>query len=196
MKIGFYGDSTQVGISVWGATAYVADHPPSAVLQSFLDQQCGTGVHTVRNYGISGKSLIDAMSLPIYPEGTILQHIAAHDDDIVVSNFAINDLIPAGNTEAAHKARYASLKACVEGAGKPFFYESPNPINHMNGPKEISFDAAVKSIPGIKVLDILGQTLAYYPQWTAHLTDGIHPNAIMYLWIGDVLHKLLKGSLS
>lgn len=93
------------------------------------------------------------------------------------------------------KANYAAIKASVEGMGKIFLYQSPNPINTAHDSLLGANDAAVKTIPGIKNMDTYGQIKTFYPQWQSHLTDGIHQNYIMIYWVGDYLFKAIDPLL-
>ena len=195
MKIGLYGDSTQVGLSIYAGVGYQADWPPSKLLQVMLDYKYGHGVHTVSNYGVRGSTLWQAMSTGLYSGQNILNHVTAQGDDIVFMNFGINDCYVAGYTPAAHKANYGAVKASVESMGKIFVYESPNPIDNTHDPLLQALDAAVKTIPGIRNMDTYTQVKTYYPQWTGHLSDTIHPNYIMYFYEGDLLFKAVDSLL-
>lgn len=195
MNIGLYGDSTQAGVSVYSGVVSQAQWTPAKVLQMMLDHEYGQGVHTVSNYGIGGSTLWQAMSTGLYAGQPLTTHIAAQSDDIVVLNFGINDAFIPGYTPAAHKANYASVKSSVEGLGKVFVYESPNPLNTVHDSLVGANDAAVKTISGVKNMDTYGQIKNYYPQWQSHLSDGIHPNSIMYFWVGDYLFKTIDPLL-
>lgn len=195
MRIGLYGDSTQTGVMVYGSAASVAEFPPSAICQMMLDLKYGPGVHQVRNYGVPGSTLWQAMSTALYGARNLAQHIAFAGDDIVGMNFGINDAYVPGYTAQAHKSNYAAMKQTVEASGKIFFYEGPNPLNMPHNAMLASLDAAVKTIPGVKVMDTFGQVLNYYPKWQSHLSDGVHPNAIMYWWIGNYLFKMVETLL-
>ncbi|MHC2457699.1 hypothetical protein ACVMIX_004340 [Rhizobium leguminosarum] len=189
MRIGLYGDSTQVGISRYGGVDYVNEYPPAKVLQMFLDRKYGDGEHCVSNYGIKGSTIIQALDSPLLNGKNVVEHMQCQCDDIVVANWGINDAYVAGNTANAHRAYYTCLKGFVEAQGKIFVYESPNPMNNAHDPILAGLDAAVKTIPGIACSDVNGQVRQYYPQWAGHLSDDTHPNAIMYFWIGSVLFK-------
>lgn len=189
MNIGLYGDSTQLGISNNGGVTTQNEYPPSKVVQMMLDEKYGPYRHFVSSYGVGGSTIISAMDTPLYSGKNFTQHMQCHWDDIIVANWGINDSYVAGNTPAAHKSYYTALKSTIEGCGKKFLYESPNPMNNTHDPIMASLDTAVKQISGISVADVSWQTRAYYPQWAVHLSDGVHPNQIMYFWIGLVLFK-------
>jgi len=114
-----------------------------------------------------------------------------------VANWGINDAYVVGNTAEAHKTYYTCLKNFVEASGKKFFYESPNPLNNTHDPAMVALATGVKTIPNITagIIDVSWQTRMYYPQWAAHLDDCIHPNQIMYLWIGFLLFKSIDPYL-
>lgn len=189
MKIGLYGDSTQKGLSVEGSTSVQNDYPPSKVLQMMLDQKYGAGVHSVSNYGIGGSTIIQALDTPLFDGKNVVQHMDCHADDIVIANWGINDAYVVGNTATAHASYYTAMKTFVEARAKKFIYESPNPLNNTHDPILVSLDTGVKSITGLTIIDVSWQTRMYYPQWAAHLDDTIHPNQILYLWIGLLLFK-------
>lgn len=194
MKIALYGDSTQAGVTAWGPV----EIPPSKFLDALLKQEFGAA-HTIANRGIGGASIYTAMNSPnggIYPEGNILQSIDAHDDDIIIANFGINDVFLPGNTAALHANLYSVLKGAVEARGKRFIYEAPNPIVGDHASLLESYDAAVKVIPGTDVLDVMGATKMWYPNWAAHLSDGMHPNGILYYWVGHLLFGKLRPILN
>jgi hypothetical protein len=195
MKIGLYGDSTQCGVSVYGGVPSVCAWTPAKILQMMLDNKYGQGCHTVRNYGIGGSTLQGALTTNMFPEGNVCQHVAAKGDDIVVANWGINDAFIAGLNGWTFASWVQSLKTNVEGQGKVFVYETPNPLNEAHASIVAEFVLRVKTIAGLKIMDNYGQITGYYPQWAAHLSDGIHPNYIMYFWIGDYLFKVIDPLL-
>lgn len=187
--IGLYGDSTQVGAMVYGGVVSYADITPAAMLQMLIDRKYGAGVHTVQNFGVGGSTMVDALAV-------VAPHYAAHPVHIAAANFGINDVYLPGNTPANHKNNYIAYRNFFLGKGVQFIYESPNPLNSpSHGPTLLAFDAAVKTIPSIFVSDIIGQIISYYPQWAAHLSDGTHPNQIMYLYIGQMLFNSIDPFL-
>lgn len=181
MKIGIYGDSTQVGAMVYGGVLSYAETTPAEMLQMMLDKKYGAGVHTVHNYGVGGSTIVNALAV-------VAPHFASNPVDIAVANFGINDAYIPGQTPANHKSNYVAYRNFFLGKGAEFVYESPNPLNSpSHDPILASIDAAVKTIPGIVVADVRSTILSYYPQWATHLSDGTHPNQIMYLYIGHLL---------
>ena len=196
MNIGLYGDSTQVGASVYAGVVHQAEWTPAKIVQMMLDHKYGAGVHVVSNYGIGGSTISGALGTTIFPGGkTFAQHMAAQSDDIIVANWGINDAYLPGYTAANHKAHYTTLKNAVETAGKVFVYQSPNPLNMPHDPILSTNDAAVKTIAGIKLADINSQIKSVYPQWAYHLSDGVHPNSIMYAFMGEMLFNRIDALL-
>lgn len=191
MKIGLYGDSTQAAVSVYAGVVYPAVWSPAKILQMMLDHKYGQGVHTVRNYGIGGTTIAGAVGSNMYPQGNVYQHISAMGDDIVVANWGINDAFTPGYTAETHKNHYINLKNHVENSGKIFVFQTPYPINHGHFNIVAALAAAVMTIPGIRVMDVFNQILQFYPAWQSHMSDGIHPNYIMYFWTGDYLFKVI-----
>lgn len=185
MKIDLYGDSTQVGVSVWGGTAYLNPLTPAIMLQMLLDRDYGAGTHQVTNLGIGGSTLASALTTALYPSGNILQSITARQADIVVANFGINDAYISGITGAAHKGRYETLRNHVLGTGAEFVFETTNPTTSNHDATMVTISDAVKTISGIKVCDVRAAVTTWYPQWSLHMSDPNHPNGIMYMWIGS-----------
>lgn len=181
MKIGLYGDSTRVGAMVYGGVISYAEITPAKMLQMLLNKKYGVGVHTVHNYGVGGSTIADSLAV-------IAPHFAANPVDIAVPNFGINCAYVPGQTPANHKANYTAYRNFFLSKGAQFVYESPNPIiSPTHNPILTSLDAAVKTIAGLVVADTRSTIVNYYPQWASHLSDGTHPNQIMYLYIGQLL---------
>ncbi len=195
MNIGIYGDSTQVGVSVYGVVSSVTQWTPAKLLQMMLDNKYGVGVHTVTNYAIGGTTFLGALSTNMFPQGNVYQHIASKSDDIIVANWGINDAFVAGYTGWDYASWVQLLKNNVEGAGKKFVYESPNPINNAHSAILDDYVLRAKGLSGLLIMDTYNQIKTYYPQWTGHLSDGIHPNYIMYFYVGDLLFKSIDGLL-
>jgi len=191
MRIGCYGDSTQMGLSRQGTVTVQNEFPPWKVLQMMLDQKYGEGEHSVSGYGIGSTTIIQALDTPLFDGKNVVQHMDCQTDDIIVANWGINDAYVVGNTASAHKTYYTALKNFVEARSKKFFYESPNPLNNSHDSTMVALDTGVKTIPNITagLVDVSWQTRMYYPQWAAHLDDGIHPNQIFYFWVGLLLFK-------
>lgn len=193
MKIEFHGDSTQVGVEVWGGVGTTTRYPPYVTVSQLAKFYHGDG-HVITCHAKGGSQAQDALTKTnFYPAGNFAAHIAQSDADIIVANWGINDVFTPGNSASAHAARYAQLKQICESAGKVFFAQTPNPITSAVHNNLIStFSAAVKGIAGINVIDIHVMISQWFPNWQAHLSDGVHPNAIMYRQIGDSIYAVLK----
>lgn len=196
MKIGLYGDSTQAGASVYGGAVSYAEYTPAVVLQMTLDRQFGQGVHTVSNYGIGGSTIKDALDTGIFGGKTFEQHMLAQNDDIIVANWGINDAYIPSITPSAHASDYNRLKSIVEQSGKVFIYETPNPMNNVHNDILKSLISAVKSINSIDIIDVNYNVERWYPEYALHLSDGVHPNTIMYDFIGKLLHYPISLKVS
>jgi hypothetical protein len=171
------------------------------MLQMLLDRECGAGVHRVRNFGIGGSTLAGVRANPSYDGGkTLFQHIADECADVVVANWGINESFdPVYNTNH-HLWNYQATKSYVEGLGKLFFFETPNPIMdngtgaHMPGLRSLT--DSVLTISGLKVAPVLWSIESGYPSWSAHLDEPkIHPNSIMATYIGQVLYNAIEPHL-
>lgn len=189
MRIELHGDSTQVGQSVWSGVTYQEKFTPAKVLESFLGDSA-----TVKNLAIGGSQLAQVVNgSSMYPTGSFGDHIAQSDADIIVCNWGINDAFLPGNTNYAHRQRWKVIERMVREAGKTLVIETPNPISTAHAGILASIVAASRSITGAQYVDIHAQVTWKYPQWAGHLSDGIHPNAIMYQFIGTQLFGGLKG---
>lgn len=196
MKIGLYGASCQAGASIYGGVTSYPNPNHQHVLQMMLDRQYGAGVHTVVNHAIGGTTLPQALGTPpIYPHGTILQQIDYDDEDIVMPECGVNEAYLPSYTPAQHKANVETVRNHVLARGKKFIYQSPAPINKPHDPLLASLHAAVMTIPGLKVADVRNAILSWYPQWQAHMSDGTHPNGIMYMFVGTILFSAVSQAI-
>lgn len=201
MNIDLYGDSTQRSVVVWGGVSYQNSITPAVMLQMLLDRKFGAGVHRVRNFGIGGSTLAGVRANPSYDGGkTLFQHIASEGADVVVANWGINEAFEPGYNTNHHLWNYQATKSYVEGLGKMFFFETPNPImdngtgSHMAGLRALT--DSVLTISGLKVVPVLSLVENEYPSWSAHLDEPkIHPNSIMATYIGEVLFNSIEPNL-
>lgn len=184
--IEFHGDSTQAAITVWGTTNHQNTHTPAKLVGQIL------GVETV-NLGVGGSTLQDALTGTIYPGGlNFAQHIAQSNAQIIVANWGINDAYQPGVTAANHAARWQQVSDICAAAGKTFVLETASPIGTGHNAILSNLVAASKTISGAEVVDLNNAILQWYPQWQAHMdTPKIHPNGIMYAWIGTMLADAL-----
>lgn len=184
--IEFHGDSTQKGETVWGTTINQNAHTPAKLAGQIL------GVETV-NLGVGGSTLQGALTGAIYPGGlNFAQHIAQSSAQIIVANWGINDAYLPGVTPAAHAARWQQVSDICAAAGKTFVLETASPIGTGHNAILSNLVAASKTISGAEVVDLNNAILQWYPQWQAHMdTPKIHPNGIMYAWIGTMLADAL-----
>ena len=180
--IEFHGDSTQAGITVWGTTPVQTAHTPAKLVGKII------GVPAV-NLGVGGSTLQDALMGTIYPGGrTFEQHIAQSSAQIIVANWGINDAYMPGVTPSAHATRWQQVSDICAAAGKTFVLETASPIGTGHNALLSSLVAASKTISGAEVVDLNNAILDWYPEWIAHMdTPLVHPNSIMYAWIGTVL---------
>jgi hypothetical protein len=188
--IEFHGDSTQAGITVWGTTTHENTHTPAKLVGQILD------VETV-NLGVGGSTLNDALTGTIYPGGlNFAQHIAQSSAQIIVANWGINDAYQPGVTAANHAARWQQVSDICAAAGKTFVLETASPIGVSHNSILSNLVAASKTITGAHIADINVAVSQWYPQWQAHLdTPKIHPNGIMYAWIGCTMADMLAGHI-
>lgn len=199
IKIEFHGDSTQLGASVWGGTVYFASVPPAKYAQMALRDIYEDVDVSVENFGVGGSTAIDALNTALYSSGTFSEHIQQSDAHIVVANWGINDNFIAGHTANAHAANFQALRQIAESAGKIFIAETTNPVSYQWPERDASlasFNAAVKSLPGINIADQHCQITQYYPLWAHHMSDGVHPNNIIYTFKGHVLFNVLRGHVA
>lgn len=176
MRIDFLGDSTQVGVSVWAGVTTQAQWTPAKVVGAFLGAE-------VRNLGVGGQTMINAMVQPIVGGMTAPAWVAASDADLIVANWGINDAYIPGNTPAAHRARWEQLAAA---AGGRLVMQTPNPINMPHGSILAGLVAEARKA-NCRRIDLHQHITTFYPNWQAHMSDGVHPNEIMYLHMGRTL---------
>lgn len=189
--IEFHGDSTQRGITVWGTTPHQNTHTPAKLVGQIL------GVETV-NYGVGGSTLQDALTGTIYPGGlNFAQHIAQSDAQIIVANWGINDAYLPNVTPANHKARWQQVSDICAAADKTLVLETATPIGTGHNTILSSLVSASKTVTGAHIADINSAISLWYPQWVGHLdTPLIHPNGVMYAWVGCTLADMLQGVVS
>ena len=186
MKIEFHGDSTQRGSIYWAPDTTYAKYAPCP-MTSILH-----GVETV-NLGVGGSTLKDALTGTIYPGGlNFADHIALSDADVIVTNWGINDAFLSDITSASHIARYQQIASICAAANKKLVIVTPNPVNNHRNWVVTNLANACKTVPCDKVVDINGAVQTWYPQWSAHMDSStVHPNAIMYTWIGTIVAEAL-----
>lgn len=188
MIIEMYGDSTQAGVSYWNGVAHQEEWTPAKVLAARL----GSGFE-VRNYGIGGTKLQQAADgSKMYDGLSFAEQIAQSDADIVICNWGINDAYIRGNTPEAHRDRWYQVADIVRGAGKKFVLQTPNPISVDHGAILAELVSASRAVPNDCTADVYAHVLWVYPQWQVHLSDGIHPNGILYSWMGHLIHKSVQ----
>jgi hypothetical protein len=182
--IEFHGDSTQKGIAVY-TSPVLLDCPPSKVVELMLNCE-------VRNFAVPGSTLKDALESPIICGKTITEHMAQSNANLFVCNWGINDAYIPGITPEIHKTRWGVLWGASDGR---VVMETPNPItvSHAQILNQLITAQRTTSIPRV---DIHSGISEYYPQWASHLSDGIHPNEIMYLYIGKLLSNGLYGMIT
>lgn len=194
MKIEFHGDSTQAGYESWNGIPVITKIPPHVGVAQLVKYHHGDG-HVITCFAQGGSTAKNALERSnFYPSGTFAQHVAQSDADIIVANWGINDAYTSGNTASAHAGRYAQMKNACDAAGIQFIAQTPNPII-SNGHNNLiaAFCAHIKALPNMAVIDIHGSITKWYPSWKVHLSDGVHPNSIMYRYIGDTLYNGLKS---
>lgn len=181
MKIEFHGDSTQVGASIYGGVVSTA----SVRVSDFVAR--AYPCLTVQNYGRGGSTLRDALTTSLYPAGTFAQHIAQSDADVIVANWGINDAYSVNYPTSAYVADWQTATNICTGACKKLIIQTPNPISVAHDALLAPLVAASAGVTSAGRIDIYTAIKRWYPQWSAHLSDGIHPNTIMYLYIGKMI---------
>ena len=181
MKVEFHGDSTQVGASIYGGVVSTT----SVRVSDFVSRSHPS--LTVKNYGRGGSTLRDALNTSIYPSGTFAQHIAQSDADVIVANWGINDAYSVNYPTAAYVADWQAAANICTAACKKLIIQTPNPISVAHDALLAPLVAASAGVTGAGRIDVYAAIKRWYPQWAAHLSDGIHPNSIMYLYIGKII---------
>ena len=178
MNVEFHGDSTQVGASIYGGVVSTT----SVRVSDFVARSHPS--LTVKNYGRGGSTLRDALNTSIYPSGTFAQHIAQSDADVIVANWGINDAYSVNYPTAAYVADWQAVAGICAVACKKLIIQTPNPISVAHDALLSPLAAASAGVVCAGRIDIYTAIKRWYPQWEAHLSDGLHPNSIMYLYMG------------
>jgi len=199
--IDLYGDSTQASTVQWDGAIIQNQITPAKYLQMRCDSCFGKDVHTVRNKGVGGTTLVGAINTAYYSGRTLYQDIATQGAGMIVPNWGVNESFDANYNTNHHLWNYTSLKNYAEGLGKTFVFETPNPIWDSNVGAHLAqlraLTASVRTIPGLKIAEVLANIEGYYPQWAAHLDQPkIHPNSIMTPYIGEILFNTIKPYLA
>jgi lysophospholipase L1-like esterase len=177
MIIEFHGDSTQVGVSVYGGAASPAPVAPWQFVAAQTGMDC-------RCFARGGETLADALAwLP--------GHLAKSQAGMIVANWGINDSFTPGLTNAAQAANWHKLAELC--AGKKLVIETPNPVSDPVRSEMISgLVQSSRGIQGAAYVEQFDAITRWYPNWKNHMSDGVHPNSIMYLFKGMVLTQGIK----
>jgi lysophospholipase L1-like esterase len=163
------------------------------------------GANIITNLAVPGSTAREALTTKkLYANGVknFAEHIAASPANIVICNWAINDNFVVGHTSLQLVADYLELKATVAAAGKTFIAETPNPLKIYNNGvlntvrnQMIAQYAAALLEAGrsynIPVMDTFTAVSRWYPDFGKNLQDGVHPDAIMYGFIGQYVYRFL-----
>jgi lysophospholipase L1-like esterase len=203
----FHGDSTQAGATPAGNETYIQTKvPPALYVQMMADQFNKRDANIVKNLGVGGSTARDALTKKLYGNGTLnfAQHIAQSKAKYIVCNWGINDNYMPGSTTATFVADYVELKNIAAAAGKVFIAETSNPLDlkiiDLKAKKEHEekieqFANALLAAGlqhGFEVIDTFHAVRDWFPSYALHLADGIHPNSIMYQFIGEYAYKFLN----
>jgi hypothetical protein len=177
MIIEFHGDSTQVGVSVYGGAASPAPVAPWQFVAGQTGMDC-------RCFARGGETLADALKwLP--------GHLAKSQAGMIVANWGINDSFTPGLTNAAQAANWHKLAELC--AGKKLVIETPNPVaDPVRSEMIAGLVQSSRGIPSAAYVEQFDAITRWYPNWKSHLSDGVHPNSIMYLFKGSVLLQGMK----
>jgi lysophospholipase L1-like esterase len=203
-SVEFHGDSTQAGATPAMAGTYIQTIvPPALYVQMMADHFNKQNANVIKNFGVGGSTARDALTKKIYGGGTLnfAEHIAQSSAKYIICNWAINDHYMPETNVAAFIADYVELKNIVTGAGKVFIAETSNPLSlkgedgESHNKKVMQFADALLAAGiqhGFEVLDTFHAVKDWFPTYALHLADGIHPNSIMYQFIGEYAYKFLN----
>lgn len=209
-SIEFHGDSTQVGSTPAGGGTYVQTKvPPSVYIQMMADYFNKRDANLIKNYGIGGSTAREALTVnaltqkKLYGAGTLnfAQHIAQSSAKYIICNWGINDCFMPGNTPDTFVADYAALKNIVMGAEKVFIAQTSNPLT-MPGASGSDRNEICKQYAnallaagpmlGFEVMDTFHAIHDWFPSYAKHLADGVHPDSILYKYIGEYGYRFLN----
>jgi GDSL-like Lipase/Acylhydrolase family len=207
--IEFHGDSTQAGAALTTGNQYITTVVPPALQVGMMCAQFKTaGANTIRNLGVGGSTAREALTTKkLYANGTknFAEHIATSNANIIICNWGINDNFVPGHSAEQFVADYLELKGIVTAAGKTFIAETSNPLSYPqnNARNQLIKHYAATLVSagtqhGFEVINIHSAIADWFPNYAAHLEDCVHPNAVLYIYIGLFLYRYLNenGHLS
>lgn len=178
MKVEFHGDSTQFGVSTYSGVSI-----PAPVRVSDYVALAHPTIQVV-NCAKSGSTLVGALRTNLYAAGTFAQHLAQSDADVIVANWGLNDAYVSGYAPATHRWDWQEASDACTAHGKRLVIQTPNPMTLPHNVFLEPLAAASAGVTSAGRIDIYTAIKRWYPQWEAHLSDGLHPNSIMYLYMG------------
>jgi hypothetical protein len=190
--IAMYGDSTTLGTTGSNAIGYsTTPKNEPAMLQAAIWPHA-----IVENRGITGFACYDLMNGK-NGSNDWWQEMAASKAAIVTINVGQNDSHQIPDTTFADCL--ASLIQIAQNAGKIVAVESPNPSTISYGFGTVESYAAAAMGAAISndayAIDQFTYISQYVPDWSAHLPDGIHPDAWLYGYKATVALMVLRPTV-
>jgi hypothetical protein len=200
--IEFHGDSTQWGSTPAGDMTYIQTPvPPSKYVKMMCAENKTAGANIITNLAVPGSTAREALTTKkLYTGNTknFSEYLATSPANVVICNWAINDNFVVGHSSLQLIADYLELKAIVQGLGKTFIAETSNPLKIYNNDPRNRMVAQYASALleagqnyNFPVIDTFNAITRWYPDFGKNLSDGVHPDAILYGFIGQYVYRFL-----
>jgi hypothetical protein len=204
--IEFHGDSTQYGSTLAGDMTYIQTPvPPSKYVKMMCGELKTAGANVITNLAVPGSTAREALTTKkLYANRSknFAEHIATSSANIIICNWAINDNFVVGHSSTQLIADYLELKKIVIDAGKVFIAETSNPLKiYTNGVLNATRNQMIAQYAtalldagknyNFPVIDTFNAVSKWYPDFGKNLQDGVHPDAIMYGFIGQYVYRFL-----
>ena len=161
--VALFGDST-----MRGPEDPANPYRPQALLQAGLDARFGVGAVRVSLYAHGGAEVFDlvagARGFAKWPAGA--------DADVVVVSFGVNEAQNGVTLE-----RYSQGLGQI--ATRPLLWSTPLPVRAGGDEPYAEAFRAVARAHGGQIIEARGYVLGL-PNWSALLSDGIHPSEALY----------------
>lgn len=206
VKILWCGDSTAAGLvpAKWGVGSYFTVNKPSAVAERILNSRIGVQQCTIENVAVGGTTLaqwvngatISGVVLP-----TWAQRMAATDASLVVMQVGINDAFVPGITNSDFAACLSSLCSIAASYGKTLIFATDNPISYSASHNTILWglmNTARVNCPqmGVQVIDFNDSIARHVDVWQQFLADTIHPDELLYTFMGKLAATALARHIA
>lgn len=173
------GDSTMAGYEmIDGQFVRIANSVPVQV-QAILREQFGPTV-TVENNGVASSTTFSSLNGLAPNTVPFAQRIAADPAQVVLTNYALNDM--GARTLEEYASDLAVWIGAVRAAGKTPVLEEPNPVCNENSALLDTFVNQMRLVAQQQGVTLIAQYdyIKLLPNWQAMMTDCVHPGDALY----------------